>query len=122
MVSSDHHEPLDRRESARINWINSEVQVLIIPSNNDSKVMGLIQDISPGGFKVKAKIPEKVRELFFEWEEIDFETFGDFSQLKGQGRVSWRSPNADMIGIKFGRVEEESRKCLYGFFGRLSID
>ena len=31
-------------------------------------------------------------------------------------------PSKDTVGIRFGRLEEESRKCLYGFFGRLSID
>ena len=120
MAYPDYQESLDRRKNPRINWINSEVQVLITPSNIESKIMGLIQDISPGGFKVRAAIPEK--ELFLEWKEIDFETFEDFFELKGRGRVLWISPNKDMVGIRFGRLEEESRKCLYGFLGMLSTD
>jgi hypothetical protein len=121
MVYSDYHQSLDRWEGPRISWINSEVQVVIIPSNTDSKVLGWIQDISPGGFKVKAEIPQNGKEFFAKWEEIHFETFEDFFQLKGQGRVMWASSNENMVGIRFSRLNEESRKSLYGFLGMLSI-
>ena len=121
MVYSDYHQALDRRETPRIYWMDSEVQVVIIPSNTHHRVSGWLLDISPGGFKVKAEVPQKVKQFFPEWEEIHFETFGDFFQLKGQGRVVWTSPNANTVGIKFDRLDEESRKSLYGFLGILSI-
>ena len=49
MVYSNDHHYFEKRESPRINWMNSEVQVIIISSNTKSKVVGWIQDISHGG-------------------------------------------------------------------------
>ena len=121
MVYSDYHQALDRRETSRIYWMDSEVQVVMIPSNTQHRVSGWILDISPGGFKVMTEVHQKVKQLFPVWEEIHFETFGDFFQLKGQGRVIWTSPNTNTVGIKFDRFDEESRKSLYGFLGVLSI-
>jgi len=117
MVCSDYQQSPDRRESPRINWINPDVQVVITPSNTESRVLGWILDISPGGFKVKAEIPQKVKEVFLKWEEIHFETFEDFFQLKGQGQVIWASSSENTVGIRFGRLDEESRISLYGFLG-----
>lgn len=122
MVYSNQHQFFDRRENPRINWINSEVQVLIMPSNSKSKVCGWIQDISQGGFKVKAEISPKIIGSIQKWEEIHFETFEDFFQLRGQGRIMWTSSNENMAGIRFDQLNEESRKFLYGFLGTLSID
>jgi len=122
MVYSDDKQVLDRRENPRINWINSEVQVVIIPSNTEYKVLGWVLDISPGGFKVRTEVPQKVEQIFLERGEIHFETSGDFFELKGRGRVIWMSSNANTVGIKFDRLDEESRKSLYGFLGRLAAD
>ena len=122
MVYSEYPESLDRRESPRINWTDSEVRVVIIPSRTESKFLGWLQDISPGGFKVKAEIPQKVKGFFLKWEEIHFETSGDFFHLKGEGRIIWASSNESVVGIRFGRLDEESRKSLYGFLGMWSTD
>ncbi len=121
MAHSDHDQPPDRRETPRVYWTDSEVQILMMSHDREYQVSGWILDISPSGFKVKAEVPQKVRQFFPEQEEIHFETLGDFFQLKGQGRVIWASPSADTIGIQFDRLDEESRKSLYGFLGMLSV-
>ena len=117
MVYSDHNPYLEKRESPRINWVNSEVQVSIISSHTKTKVLGWIRDISQGGFKLKAEIHLTADDLFQKWDEIYFETFEDFFQLKGQGRVIWTSPNENVVGIRIDHLDEESRKYLYGFLG-----
>ena len=122
MVYSNHHQYSEKRQSPRINWINSEVQVIIISSNTKSKVLGWIQNISQGGFRLKAETPLTFNDLFREWDEIYFETFEDFFQLKGQGRVIWTSSNENMVGIRIDQLDEESRKYLYGFLGILPTD
>ena len=67
--------------------MNSEVQVMIISSNTKFKVLGWLQDISHGGFKLKAENPLTFNDLFQEWAEIYFETFENFFQLKGKGKT-----------------------------------
>ena len=119
MVYSEYDPSSDRRESPRINWMNSEVQVVMLARNTKHRILGWVLDVSPAGFKVKAETPQKLKEVFPEWEEIHFETLGDFFELKGQGRVIWLSSNANTVGIRFGQLDEESRKALYGFFGML---
>jgi len=121
MVYSNDPQYFEKRESPRINWMDSEVQVIIISSNTKSKVLGWIQDISHGGFKLKTEIPLTFNDLFLEWDEVHFETFEDFFQLKGQGRVIWTSSNENMVGIRIDHLDEESRKYLYGFLGILPI-
>ena len=122
MDYSDDDQLLDRRENPRINWIDSEVQVVIIPSNTGYKVLGWVLDISPGGFKVRTEVPQKVEQIFLERREIHFETSGDFFELKGRGRVIWTSSDWNTVGIRFDRLDEDSRKSLYGFLGRLAAD
>jgi hypothetical protein len=120
MVYSEHDPPLDRRGSPRINWMTSEVQVVMLGHNRKHRVWGWVLDVSPVGFKVKAEPPQKIKEVLLEREEIHFETLGDFFELKGKGRVIWVSQNANTVGISIGQLDEESRKSLYGFFGMLS--
>jgi hypothetical protein len=119
MVYSNDHPYDDRRESSRINWMDSEVQVVIISSDAKSKVLGWIQDISHEGFKLRAEIPPKFNNLFHDRDEIYFETSEDFFQLKGRGRVVWTSSNENMVGIRIDHLDEESRRYLYGFLGIL---
>ena len=119
MVYPNDHPYVEKRESARTNWIDSDVQVIIISPNTKSKAFGWIQDISQGGFKLKAEIPSTFDGLFQEWDEIYFETFEDFFRLKGQGRIIWTSSNENMAGVKINHLDEESRKYLYGFLGVL---
>ena len=119
MVYPSHHPYFEKRESPRTHWIDSEVQVIIISSNTKSKAFGWIQDISQGGFKLKAEIPPTLSGLFQEWDEIHFETFDDFFHFKGQGKITWTSSNENIAGVKVDHLDEESRKYLYGFLGIL---
>ena len=121
MVGPNDHPFFEKRESARTNWIDSDVQVTIISSNTKFKAFGWIQDISQGGFKLKAEIPSTFGGLFQKWDEIYFETFEDFFRLKGQGRIIWTSSNENMAGVKINHLDGESRKYLYGFLGVLPI-
>ncbi len=117
MAFSNDLQNSDRRLNARINWIDSEVQVTIMSSSTMSKILGWIRDISQEGFKLKAEIPLRFDDLFQERDEIYFETFEDFFQLKGKGRIIWTSSNENMAGIRIDSLDAESRKHLYGFLG-----
>ena len=119
MVYSNHHPYFEKRESPRINWVNSEVQAIIISSHTKSTVLGWIQDISPGGFKLRTNDPLRSNDLFRGWDGIYFETFEDFFQLKGQGTIIWTSSDENMAGIRIDHLDEVSRKYLYGFLGIL---
>lgn len=119
MVRPHDHPYLEKRESPRTHWIDSDLGVIIISSNTKSRASGWIQDISQGGFKLKAEIPPKLSGLFQEWDEIHFETSEDFFQLKGQGKIIWTSSSENLAGVKIDTLEEESRKYLYGLLGIL---
>ena len=121
MVYRDYPQSLDRRKASRIYWVDSEAEVVMIPSNTQHRVTGWVLDISPGGFKVKLELPGKFAQFFPERGEIYFETFEDFFHLKGQGRVIWATINANTVGIRFNRLDEESKTSLYGFLGILPI-
>jgi hypothetical protein len=105
----------EKRKSPRVNWINLEVQVVLKSINADSKILGWIQDISRGGFKVRAETPSNSKGLFQKWNEFYFETFENFFEIKGQGRIVWTSSME--IGIKFNQLDEESRRFVDGFLG-----
>jgi hypothetical protein len=107
----------EKRESPRINWIDSEVKVSISSSHTNSKILGWIRDISQGGFKLQPETPVTRNGLFRESDEIHFETFEDFFHLKGEGRVIWASPSENTIGIRIDHLDEGSRIYLYGFLG-----
>jgi hypothetical protein len=121
MVYPNDHRYFEKRESPRTHWIDSDLQVIIISFNTKSKAFGWIQDISQGGFKLKAEIPPTLSSLFQEWDEIHFETSEDFFQLKGQGKIIWTSSRENMAGVRIDHLDEESRKYLYGFLGILPI-
>ena len=117
MVDPDAPPDSEKRESPRTNWMDSDAQVTILSSNSAFKASGWIQDISQGGFKLKTESPPTLSGFFKKWDEIHFETSEDFFQLKGQGRIVWTSPSGNMAGVRFESLDEESRKCLYGFLG-----
>ncbi len=108
---------LEKRESPRMNWITPEVQVILESSNNNSKILGWILNISQGGFKVRVETPQNFKGLFDKRGELHFETLENFFQLKGQGSVVWISSNETVAGIKFDQLDEESRRFIDGFLG-----
>jgi hypothetical protein len=112
---------VEKRESPRINWVNSEVQASITSSHTKAKLLGWILDISQGGFKLKAEIEFTAQVPFREWDEVYFETFEDFFELKGQGRVMWASSDKKVVGVRIDSLDEESRRYLYGFLGILPL-
>ncbi len=117
MVDSNRNRIFENRQNPRVNWTNPEVQVMINSPLAESKLLGWLQDISQGGFKLKAQTPLIINDFFQERDEIYFETSEDFFRLKGQGKIIWTSSCDNMAGIRFDRLDEESRKCLSGFLG-----
>jgi len=111
------NQSLEKRESPRMNWINPEVQVMIKSPNDNLNVLGWIQNISQGGFKVKVEISQNLKSLFGKREELHFETLEIFFRLKGDGRVVWISSNENVAGIKFDHLDEESKRFIDGFLG-----
>jgi len=97
--------------------MNPEVQVIMKSLNNKSKIWGWIQNISQDGFKVRVETSQKVEGFFERWRELRFETFEDFFQLRGQGRIVWISSKENMAGIRFDQLHEESRRFVDAFLG-----
>ena len=65
----------EKREHARIGL---ETQVSIKSMRNHSMMLGWIQDISYGGFKVRVDIPLNFNDFFSKGDDILFETYVDF--------------------------------------------
>ena len=107
----------EERESPRLNWIKPDVQVMITYAGNDAKILGWIQDISQGGFKIRVERPRDFKDLFQRSEEFHFETFEDFFQLRGQGRMVWVSFDENTAGIRFEQLPDESRRFVDRFLG-----
>ncbi len=104
----------ERRGTPRVDL---EVQVLINPTGGAGEIVGWIQDVSQGGFRVKANIPSISQAFFNEGDEVSFETFEYFPQLKGRGKVIWTSMDGQVAGIKFGELGENSKTSLDEFLG-----
>jgi len=102
----------EKREDPRVSL---EVEVIITPFHRNLKIAGWVEDISHGGFKVKANFPYNFKGLFQQGDEIYFETFEDFYNLKGRGDIVWISPEGESVGVKFDELPEESRSCLNEF-------
>ena len=104
----------ERREHPRI---NIETQVSIKTNDTDSSIMGWIQNISQGGFKLKADIPLNFKDIFLMGREVFFETYEDFFKLKGKGNIRWTAAIENEAGIKFDELENKSRRFLEAFLG-----
>jgi len=106
--------PQERRGTPRVDL---GVQVLINPYGGTGEIVGWIQDVSHGGFRVKADISPISQIIFTEGDEISFETFEYFPQLKGRGKVIWTSSDGQVAGVKFGELGEKSKTSLEEFLG-----
>ena len=102
----------ERRKHARIGL---ETQVSIKSMRNRSMLLGWIQDVSYGGFKVRVDIPLNFMDYFREGDDILFETYVDFFKLKGKGSIRWTSTEMDGIGIKFIEFDNGNKKYLDDF-------
>ncbi len=104
--------PHEKREHVRIGL---ETEVSIKSMRNHSMMLGWIQDISYGGFKVRVDIPLNFMEFFSNGDDILFETYVDFFKLKGKGNIRWTSAEKDGIGIKFKEFDNGNKRFLDDF-------
>ncbi len=107
-----HDGQVERRTYPRINL---ETKVSIRTSDLEPFMMAWIQNISRGGFKVKGDNSLNTKDIFFTGNEIFFETYEDFFQLKGKGEIVWASQRDNEAGIKFDDLDQRSRQFLEEF-------
>lgn len=104
--------PFEKREYPRISL---ETQVILKRTGNDSIILGWIQDISRGGFKVRIDIPSNFKAVFHEGDRVIFITDEDFFGLKGRGEIGWISTKGNEAGIKFGVLGNYGGESLKDF-------
>jgi len=102
----------EKREYPRINL---ETKISIRASDKEPFIPAWIQNISKGGFKLKADNPLKIKDIFRSGKEIFFETYEDFFKLKGRGEVIWASARENEAGVRFDQLDQRSRKFLEDF-------
>ncbi|MCX8119099.1 MAG: PilZ domain-containing protein [Desulfobacterota bacterium] len=102
----------ERRESPRINL---ETKVSFRTSPTAPYLFGWVQNISRGGFKLKADNPLIEEDIFKAGREIYFETSEDFFKLKGKGEIIWASERERVAGVKFGELDQKGRHFLENF-------
>jgi len=111
-MESTQNDQSERREYPRINL---ETKVSIRASDTYIFTPAWIQNISKGGFKLKADNPLKIKDIFRSGKEVVFETYEDFFKLKGKGEIIWASVRENEAGIKFDELDQRSRKFLEDF-------
>jgi hypothetical protein len=82
------------------------------PSNKRSIISGWIHNISLDGAGVLAKKPSSFRGVIREGDEVRFRTQEDYFEFRGRGKVTWTSPQGDMVGIQFSQLGQRSREAL----------
>jgi hypothetical protein len=100
----------ERRQFPRVDL---EVQVALTAPRHPFPVLAWIENISRGGFMVRAD--DSAGGLFRSGEEVRFETSEDFFTLRGQGDVVWTSVRPPAAGVRFDRLDGESRRALDAF-------
>ncbi len=104
----------EKRECSRIDL---EAKVTFKTSEAESMILGWIQNISHGGFKLKADIPLIFKYIFNVGDEVLFEAYEDFFKLKGKGQVRWTSTHLNEVGIKFDELDNRGKQSLKDFLG-----
>lgn len=107
----------EKREFQRI---GIETQVKIKTPEKDSFFLGWIQDISSGGFKLKADTSFNFKGILHNGDIVIFETYEDFFEIKGKGEVKWTSIDKQEVGIKFEDLDYKGKKILDSFLGIFS--
>jgi hypothetical protein len=111
-MESFQNSQIERRGSPRINL---ETKISVRTSEMDPLVLGWVQNISRGGFKLKADNPLISKDIFRTGKEIYFETYEDFFRLKGRGEIIWASERENEAGIKFDELDQKGKHFLENF-------
>lgn len=111
-MESTENSQLERRENPRINL---ETKISIRTSGMEPLALGWVQNISRGGFKLKADNPLITKDIFCAGKEIFFETYEDFFRLKGKGEIIWASERENEAGVKFDELDQKGRHFLENF-------
>ncbi len=102
----------EKRENPRVNL---EVQVKINRPVSRFILHGWMQDISDGGFKIRADVPFTPRASLKEGDEIYFETFEEFFCFRGRGEIKWTSSDGSLAGVEFDDLDQENKDFLKSF-------
>ncbi len=105
-------QPFEKRGYKRITL---ETQVVIKPIDEDPVILGWIQDISHGGFKVRIDISLNFRHVFHNGDMVIFKTDEDFLNLKGRGEIRWTSTEGAEAGNEFDELHNNGRKFFEEF-------
>ncbi len=111
-------QPVDRRVSIRR---AVRVPINMIPPSNSSVISGRIHDISLGGMKVKTEVSPIGFRIK---DEVKLLVNENSFKFQGQGEILWTTQGDGIAGIKFTRIDEESRRSLDDFlslFGDVAI-
>ena len=101
---------IERRQNPRA-YI--EAPSLVTPSSEKSPaVYTTIRDISLGGIGVKIESPSKIAEIPQKGKKVNFTTRADYFKFGGEGEVVWISSSWNIVGIKFTRLSEDSKRDL----------
>lgn len=102
----------ERRENPRINL---ETKISIRTSEMEPLILGWVQNISRGGFKLRADNPLTTKDVFRTGKEIFFETYEDFFRLKGKGEIIWASEKENEAGVRFDDLDQKGKHFLENF-------
>lgn len=103
---------LERRVNPRINL---ETKISIRTSEMEPFMLGWVQNISRGGFKLRADNPLITKDIFRAGKAIYFETYEEFFRLKGRGEIIWASERENEAGVKFDELDQKGRHFLENF-------
>ncbi len=111
-MATTQNSQFERRENPRINL---ETKISIRTSEMEPLVLGWVQNISRGGFKLKTDNPLITKDIFITGREIIFETYEDFFRLRGRGEIIWASEKENEAGVKFDELDQKGKHFLENF-------
>lgn len=111
-MESLQNDQIERRENPRINL---ETKISIRTSKTEPLMLGWVQNISRGGFKLRADNPLITKDILRVGKEIFFETYEDFFRLKGKGEIIWASERENEAGVKFDELDQKGKNFLENF-------
>lgn len=111
-MATTQNSQFERRENPRINL---ETKISIRTSEMEPLVLGWVQNISLGGFKLKTDNPLITKDIFITGRVIIFETYEDFFRLRGRGEIIWASEKENEAGVKFDELDQKGKHFLENF-------